>query len=670
MKDKTLKFYWSFFCVVLATFIAVVAMYVVFPNVDDTHSVPPVTECKIVLSEGDKYQAVSYITSVKKGTDATFELFFEEGYAFDGCDYMEYELLIGENSSLLMLKNILYPTSVEVYMKEIPPIINKPDEPSEPIEPEQPIEPDVPDLPETPVIPTGSAGVHYHVNGGTMYENNDNSWYTIIYSMGIYPRINTDKAIDKIGREGYVLTGWNTAEDGSGMHIGLGSRYTVIVNDTINLYAEWSKCTADENFEYSLIDTEDISALYFDTEEKKTLTQLVAESNSNDLSAVITKYNGVESPTITIPETIHGYPVAGIAKNAVKEHLEIETVVLNSKIKFLQDYAFQKCNNIKSVYLYDNIERVDRFPFGSSPKVEKLYMNAVESPVYGETENGQFANKMEMLINDKSELSKMVFFGGCSLLYGLDSSVIEAAYPSRYSVFNMGVIGGTCATFQLDLIYRYMGDQDVLVHIPELASIYQLLGDVSFDSRVYMTVENNYDLLALLDLQSYTNVFYALNQYLIGKQMLLDTGNYQDAKYVEKLETINKYGDLIKEREGWFENEGEAFRFVTKEEFEASPARSVIKSYYEKFHQNGINVYYGFAPINKDGLNEDEGEDLVKAILQTFETDQIPVVSIMEDLQEVKLESRYFYDTNYHLSTEGAQIYTSVLLVYLQEKIR
>ena len=117
MKDKTLKFYWSFFCVVLATFIAVVAMYVVFPNVDDTHSVPPVTECKIVLSEGDKYQAVSYITSVKKGTDATFELFFEEGYAFDGCDYMEYELLIGENSSLLMLKNILYPTSVEVYME-------------------------------------------------------------------------------------------------------------------------------------------------------------------------------------------------------------------------------------------------------------------------------------------------------------------------------------------------------------------------------------------------------------------------------------------------------------------------------------------------------------------------------------------------------------------------
>ena len=202
MKDKTLKFYWSFFCVVLATFIAVVAMYVVFPNTDDTHTVPPVTECKIVLSKGDNYQAVSYITSVKKGTDATFELVFEEGYAFDGCDYAEYELLIGENSSFLMLKNILYPTSVEVYMKKIPPII---DEPDEPIEPEQPIEPDVPDLPETPVIPTGAAGVNYHVNGGTMYENNDDSWYTIIYSIGIYSRVNTDKAIDKIGREGYVL---------------------------------------------------------------------------------------------------------------------------------------------------------------------------------------------------------------------------------------------------------------------------------------------------------------------------------------------------------------------------------------------------------------------------------------------------------------------------------
>lgn len=659
MKEKTLKLYWSLFCVILAVFMTMVAVYVAFPTkANDSDRIAPVMDCKIVLSQGDKFEAESYIMTVKRGEDATFALTFDEGYIFNGCDYENYELLSGENSSFLMLKNVLYPTSVEVYTKEIPPMI---DEPDKPVKPDEPIEPDKPVVPELPVVPANAAAVIYHLNGGTMYENNDVSWYSITYSIGIYPRINADRAAEKIGREGYVLIGWNTEADGSGTHIGLGSRLSVFEGETMQLYAQWSQWSDVDYFEYVLVDTEDISCLYLGAETKKTLEQLVAESDSKNRSAMITLYTGMDEEKVTIPEILDGYSVAGINKRSFSNNEVITTVILPKSIKWIDGAAFSRCDNLVEVFIYDNLESCEDASFGYARTVSTLHINAINPPTYSDSEISQFANKMEMLINNTENKSKLIFFGGCSILYGLDCAQIDESFEDKYSVFNMGVIGGTCAIFQLDMIYQYVNQDDILVHIPELSSMMQLFCDVSFDSRAFSNLESNYDLLARLDIRNYDNVFGSFNDYLVAKQMLLSIGDYTDAEYIQKLEYINEYGDIITEREGGFDNEGESYQFLTQEVFEESNAAAKMKEYYDMFMQKGLDIYFGYAPINSDGLDLTAGTAFCEFIENSIYDNDIPAKVIMQ-LSDVIMDRGSFYDENYHLSSMGAQEYTNFLI--------
>lgn len=649
MKNKALKRYWSLFCVVLAMFIAMVGVYIAVPNTNSADDVTPSTECRIVIEQGENYEAECYIATVKTGADATFNLTFEEGYVFDGCDYENYELLVGENSHTLTLKGVRYPTSVEIYTKKSAISF---------------VEPDIADIPED------AAAVIYYLNGGSIQEKNDATYYSVLYSIGLYPRVNTDRAFETVKREGYVLKGWNTEPDGSGTHIGLGSRHTVVIGGVVKLYAEWSKCALESKFEYSLINTQDAPFLYSDAEDKKTLTQLVLESATEDRSAVITQYNGAVESEVAIPEFLDGYPVIGIMENAFYQHEEIRTLVLNGKLDFVQDMAFNECVNLKEVYLFDNIERLgDSYPFGMECALETMHINAAELPIYSSLEITQIANKMEMLINDRSGKPKLVFFGGCSLLYGLNTKTIYETLEEEYAVWNMGVIGGTCATFQMDLIYEYLTENDIFVHAPELGMMYQLLGDTNFDSRVYTNLENNYDLLSLLNLKNYGNVFQPFNEYLRAKQISFDSGGVNPSKtdYVEKIDGINEYGDLITQREGGFDNEGIAYIFEDVTNFEQSNAAEVMQEYYGKFAAKGLAVYYIFTPINIAGLKGGAGEELVTAILNTFETYEIPITPLMKNLNEVKYNASYFYDQNYHLSTDGAKRYTNLVIKYIKE---
>ena len=65
--------------------------------------------------------------------------------------------------------------------------------------------------------------IRYDGNGGTS-EAFGNSYDAQV--TGIHDRENTLQGVSYFSREGYLLAGWNTAPDGSGIHIGLGSRIT------------------------------------------------------------------------------------------------------------------------------------------------------------------------------------------------------------------------------------------------------------------------------------------------------------------------------------------------------------------------------------------------------------------------------------------------------------
>ncbi|MBE7088706.1 MAG: hypothetical protein E7370_04245 [Clostridiales bacterium] len=732
LDEKTKKFCIALICVFLSLFFALVCAFSMIYNQQNNGAQSSISKnCKVIIQDNECFNTLSNTKVIKRGEDASFSLTFKNGYTFNGVNYKDYDYEVttpnanGERTVNLTFKNVKYSVGIEVDVKEINKLYqvsvnNSRDFYCE--EMEKTVEEggdvifkihfeedivfdgcnyqnyeysaeedygiltlknvnsslrlniltklDTSNIPILPSIPKGAAGITYMLNGGKMIDGSDDTYYHYIRSIDLYPRFNVENSAFKIERDGYVQTGWNTEEDGSGTHISFGSRVTVVENESIILYAEWSKCNPEQDFEYVLVDREDIVNMYTDTPNSKTPQEMATESDSEDKIAVITKYKGSSTVKVTIPETLGGYEVLGIGAYAFNNCQEIKEVVLNKNINFLQDYAFDLCNNIKTLYVFDNISRLGLFyPFGKAPSVETLYINAIEPPTYGGTENGQFANKLEMLINYDSDQPKMVFYGGCSIFYALDSLNIERTFNDKYKVFNMGVIGGVCSMYQLELIYNYINEGDVFVHVPELASEYQLLGRPQLDSRVFITIENNFDLLSTINLKEYEEVFYSFNNFIVGKQKLLDTGEYDNATYVEILPDVNSYGDLTYYRRGFYNNEGSVYKYLEIDTFEKYKCADGMIKYYNAFAEKGADLYFMFSPMNNEGLEEGAGEYLVDYIFDVFESNNIPITPTMENLDAVKLPSRYFYDTNYHLSTEGVAVYTDIVIEYLRNFI-
>ena len=94
--------------------------------------------------------------------------------------------------------------------------------------------------------------IQYHANGGIR----DGKIADLLDSLSInygasisLPAKNEIKHAYKLTKENFVLTGWNTAADGSGTHYDLGAKFTnrnPIDDATVALYAEWTPNTPTE----------------------------------------------------------------------------------------------------------------------------------------------------------------------------------------------------------------------------------------------------------------------------------------------------------------------------------------------------------------------------------------------------------------------------------------
>ena len=78
-----------------------------------------------------------------------------------------------------------------------------------------------------------------------------------------------------------------------------------------------------------------------------------------DNQAILTAYLG-DGQTITLPETLGGYPVTGIGYRAFYGNDAVETIVLPDGIKTIEDSAFAECSNLKSIKLPEKLTTIGR----------------------------------------------------------------------------------------------------------------------------------------------------------------------------------------------------------------------------------------------------------------------------------------------------------------------
>lgn len=545
----------------------------------ENHTAVPVS-----ILEGEDFTVENNGQWIQPGEDAVFFLTAAPGMAVGSTDYDgEYRVDMIDGKLRLTLEKIRYPVQAKIRLTE------------------------------------NFAAIVYDPNGG------EGEPVTELYDLSIHIRPNTET--DLFARQGYTLTGWNTAPDGTGTRVGLGSR-TDADNLGLTLYAQWEKWNSESDFTWT-----------------------------EGVGITITGFSG-SGETIVIPGIIDGKPVTGIAHGAFRGS-EAKRVILPGSVERVAAGAFDSCE-LESVVLFDTIVEIHNDSFRNCPELKTVYINAAEAPYgYRYRKESCYADKMDLLIRAAGE-RKLLCYGGCSMWYNLDGQMLADALNGEYTVINLGLNGLANSAVQMQILAAFLEEGDILFHTPELASATQMMHRLSMNEKddvFWCGVENNYDLLSLVDVQSIPGLLDSFCTYLERKEERAD----QDERYLDS--QGRHYLD------GWgcipFERTETAQRLSDPVSLDpdviSDGAMAALKTYYDRFQAQGVRVYVGYACVNLDALPEDQRENgpLVDARFRAaVEAMDGPV--LISALSDYLYRNEAFYDTNYHLLSARARENTTL----------
>ena len=449
-------------------------------------------------------------------------------------------------------------------------------------------------------------------------------------------RVNTARG-DLFSRPGYTLYAWNTAPDGSGVSVGLGSRTDP---DTAVLYAQWAKWTEDDCFAIQ--------------------------------NGVITAYFGSDD-WVTVPAVCRGEAVHAIGGGAFSG-CSARTVVLPPTLTGIAPGAFQDAA-LQTLYLFDSIQTLSDYSFSGCDSLSTLRLNAATPPAYPGSYYSAFADKYDRLLALQGQ-RKIALFSGSSARFGYDSAALDAAFPD-YGVVNLGVFAYTNALPQLELIRAGLEAGDVLLLSPELdAAKRQFCATNALDAPFFNLMEENYDLLSLLDLREYTLVFSALSEYLSVKSQMaprdyaLSPADFDEDGHPVSTPSYNAYGDYILYRPNAASDAplyGLAVPY-TAEYYRKDLYIDPMNAELARFAADGVRVYITYAPRNRLAVSQDSTDDAIRALDRYFrEQLSAPVIS---DIFDSLVDGRYLFGTDNHLSTEGVRLRTRQIIRDLNAQLR
>ena len=471
-------------------------------------------------------------------------------------------------------------------------------------------------------VSTGST-ITYHVNGGSLKYDTGETMTQI--AANTHLRFNTAQGTRYMERNGWQLIGWNTAPDGSGIAVGLGSRLERA--EDLILYAQWVQENPYSDFTYI--------------------------TDGNEIS--ITGYTGSSSWCV-IPERIDGKTVTRICTGAFRG-ANMDTLVLPPSLFAVERDAFAGCT-LREVYLFDSLYYIYDESFSGCEAFTTLHINAVTAPVYSGSYYDGFSDRYDWLLSIRDE-QKMVLFSGSSGRYGYCSEMLLEAFP-EYQVANMGVYAFTNAMPQLELIRPLMQPGDILLSAPEFDAVdFQFCTTNALDNHFWAMMESNYDAVALLDLRNYSNIFDSLREYLTVRPSMnpgdysISPGWFDDDGNRYDYNTYNRYGDFILDRPNAPRDEIMKWGLAdyTVGGFPVDVIQS-LNRVYEGFLADGITVYFSYTPRNIRAITPESTAD-ERQKLQEHLREHL-IVPVISDIEESLYPGTCFYLIDSHLSSEAA----------------
>ena len=567
------------------------------------------TLIRVTLTADDSYfpaDGYQLQADIAAGSEVRFVLYPAEGFVISATDYPGGIVAEGPSgSTVLILPSVRYPTRVRVICEK-----------------------------------DGNVrSITYHANGGRWQDGEDTRLVHHALNGHLFP--NTDPG-QGLQWERHTLMGWNTRPDGTGAHIGLGSRCREPSETGLTLYAEWAPWTDAARF-------------------------LVREEENG---CMILAYDG-EEESVIVPDTLNGLVVRGIAEGAFTGK-RICLLSLPVSLETVAPGAFSSCR-MDELYFFDNILSFPDAAFRETP-IPRTHINAAQPPRYaGSGRASNYADKADLL-KLHAEEKKIVLFGGSGTFYSVLASEMQRQLNHEYTVLNLGINGWFPAIPQLQVICPFLRKGDILLHIPEMSSATQLFSDVRFafpvddpsvfDDRYMRSLELNYDLIAGMDLSDTEGFFDSFSRYNRDRQTQPPT-SYSDCSHY-----INDHGDYAGRKLSYQKDEAITREADIRPELLTEEALERMNRMYQGLSEAGIRVALAYAAVNESALAQIPGYLEKAEAFQARLKDGVRYATLIEDITDAFYPGHIFYNSDWHLSEEADVQNTTRITEGLKQFIR
>ena len=259
------------------------------------------------------------------------------------------------------------------------------------------------------------------------------------------------------------------------------------------------------------------------------------------------------------------------------------------------------------------------------------------------------------LLQDTAGTPRIIFVGGSSSPYGTDCAAVEDALGMP--AIDIGATAYLGLPFYFKTLEKYAAPGDVIVLAPEHM---MLAGDCVDYSLVWQAAGTDRAVWQCVPISYYPNLFRTSRQYLKQKNAAIAAGRTDVAAYAAG---FGPRGDVIETREtqlasGWNTEDPVS---LSQDAFDAEKIAE-INRFAAHMKEKGVQVYFAYAPL--DALCIETDEAAVDAYAKSLEKNlEVPVILSQ---QQAILPGTLFYDSNNHLTTEGAALNTENLIAGLR----
>ena len=497
-----------------------------------------------------------------------------------------------------------------------------------------------------------------------IYHHNDGTDETTEYypDLTFWSAPNTKWDDDTFVRAGYVLIEYNTKADGTGEALSLGSKihFDKYAAEE-HLWCTWAKETPAASFTFASVKISGVNGY------------------------AITGYTGNDS-TVVIPLTYNSKPVIQIKAGAFSDKTNMTTLVMPKNLRTVDGNAFTGCSALDTLYFSNSIKTIPNTAFDAATysNLHHFYLNATQAPFMTRWFDGMYRTGLDAIVSAEEDEKLMVFLAASSGHYGFSSTYMKALFNDEYKVVNFSTVRTTAIRLYLEAFEGMLGEGDVLVYAPEPSSIYTM-GSGKLDTfKIFRDTEGMINVFRHVDIANFSDYFAGITDYNT-KYAGSATYSYEEYAVPELTgysshEVIINYpsnnpvywtptGDLIG---GPAKNQtqngtpGIKVYFTDSIYNEAGTVNAAsikssaakVKAAIAALRDNGVTVFFGFAPVNKNALAGTGATASTQTAYETMIAEQFGV-ELLGSCSDHIFEWNYFVSNDaHHLTDKGRVLHT------------